>query len=73
VAPSGLGVREASMYGLLLAIASPGVALGTTVLNRLAITLVEVVLLGFGILAWRLRPSGTSPTWSEPDLAQRAS
>jgi uncharacterized membrane protein YbhN (UPF0104 family) len=73
LAPSGLGVREGSMYGLLLAVAGEGVALGATLLNRLAITLVEVVLLGFGILAWRLRPSGTSPTWSEPDLAQRAS
>src|SRR3954471_5429583 len=40
LAPSGLGVREASMYGLLLAIVPSGVALGTTLLNRLAITLV---------------------------------
>lgn len=55
IAPSGLGVREASMYGLLLAIASPGVALGTTVLNRLAITLVEAALLGAGVLLWRSR------------------
>jgi uncharacterized membrane protein YbhN (UPF0104 family) len=55
VAPSGLGVREASMYGLLLAIASPGVALGTTVLNRLAITLVEAALLAAGVLLWRSR------------------
>ena len=53
LAPSGLGVREASMYGLLLAVASPGVALGATVLNRLAITIVEAALLGLGVLAWR--------------------
>lgn len=53
LAPSGLGVREASMYGLLLAVASPGVALGATVLNRLAITVVEGALLGVGVLAWR--------------------
>ena len=55
LAPSGLGVREASMYGLLLAVASPGVALGTTVLNRLAITLVEAALLAAGVLLWRAR------------------
>jgi glycosyltransferase 2 family protein len=55
LAPSGLGVREASMYGLLLAVASPGVALGTTVLNRLAITVVEAGLLGTAVLAWRMR------------------
>jgi uncharacterized membrane protein YbhN (UPF0104 family) len=55
LAPSGLGVREASMYGLLLAIASPAVALGATVLNRLAITLVEAVLLAAGVVLWRWR------------------
>jgi glycosyltransferase 2 family protein len=53
LAPSGLGVREASMYGLLLAVASPAVALGATVLNRLAITVVEAALLGLGVLIWR--------------------
>lgn len=52
LAPSGLGVREASMYGLLLAVASPGVALGAIVLNRLAITVVEAGLLGTAVLAW---------------------
>ena len=30
-APSGLGVREASMYGLLLAVTTPGVALDVIV------------------------------------------
>lgn len=69
LAPSGLGVREASMYGLMLAVASAPVALGATVLNRLAITLVEAVLLGVGVLAWRagrrargeLSPSSAGP------------
>ncbi|MDQ3161444.1 MAG: lysylphosphatidylglycerol synthase domain-containing protein, partial [Actinomycetota bacterium] len=53
-APSGLGVREASMYGLLLAVVSEGVALGATVLNRVAITLVEALLLAGAALASRL-------------------
>ena len=53
IAPSGLGVREASMYGLVLAVAPGGVALGAVVLNRIAITVVELVLLGAGILLWR--------------------
>lgn len=47
-APSGLGPREASMYGLMLAIAPEAQALGATVLNRVAITLVEVILLLVG-------------------------
>jgi uncharacterized membrane protein YbhN (UPF0104 family) len=51
IAPSGLGVREASMYGLMLAVTTNGVALGATVLNRIAITLVEAALLLFGALA----------------------
>ncbi len=53
-APSGLGVREASMYGLLLAVVSEAVALGATVLNRLAITAVEAALL-LGAVAARRR------------------
>lgn len=56
IAPSGLGVREASMYGLLLAVVSEGVALGATVLNRLTITGVEAALLLIpAVSAWRLR------------------
>ena len=55
IAPSGLGVREASMYGLMLAVASSGAALGATVLNRVTITVVEAALLLVGMLAWRLR------------------
>ena len=52
-APSGLGAREASMYGLLLAVTSAGPALGVTVMNRFLITVVEVALFGAGLLAWR--------------------
>jgi uncharacterized membrane protein YbhN (UPF0104 family) len=52
-APSGLGPREASMYGLILAVAGQGAALGATVLNRVAITLVEVLLLVVGGLLLR--------------------
>jgi uncharacterized membrane protein YbhN (UPF0104 family) len=51
--PSGLGAREASMYGLLLAITDKAPALGATVVNRLAITLVEVLLFVVGIATWR--------------------
>jgi uncharacterized membrane protein YbhN (UPF0104 family) len=56
VTPSGLGVREASMYGLLLAVTTKGVALGVTVLNRLTITIVEAGLLLVGALALRFSP-----------------
>jgi uncharacterized membrane protein YbhN (UPF0104 family) len=51
--PSGLGFREASMYGLLLAVTSEGAALGATLLNRLVITLVEVALFAVGLVTWR--------------------
>jgi uncharacterized membrane protein YbhN (UPF0104 family) len=54
--PSGLGAREASMYGLLLAVTSEGPALGVTLINRLVITTVEVVLFGVGVVAWRSAP-----------------
>jgi uncharacterized membrane protein YbhN (UPF0104 family) len=53
--PSGLGAREASMYGLLLAVTTSGPALGVTLLNRLAITLVELALFGAGVVTWRPR------------------
>jgi hypothetical protein len=56
ITPSGLGVREASMYVLLLAVTTEGVALGVTVLNRLTITIVEAALLVVGALAWRFLP-----------------
>ncbi|HUZ15926.1 MAG TPA: lysylphosphatidylglycerol synthase domain-containing protein [Gaiellaceae bacterium] len=54
-APSGLGPREASMYGLLLAVTTPGRALGAVALNRLALTVVEVLLLVVGGLLLRRR------------------
>jgi uncharacterized membrane protein YbhN (UPF0104 family) len=57
-APSGLGVREASMYGLLIAVAEKGPALGATLLNRLTITLVEVALFAIGLVTWRLTRRG---------------
>jgi uncharacterized membrane protein YbhN (UPF0104 family) len=56
ITPSGLGVREASMYALLLPLTTKGVALGVTVLNRLTITIVEAALLGAGALVWRFVP-----------------
>jgi uncharacterized membrane protein YbhN (UPF0104 family) len=52
-APSGIGVREASMYGLLLAVATPGQALGAVALNRLALTGVELLLALVGGLLLR--------------------
>ncbi len=67
-APSGLGVREASMYGLLLAVASGGVALGAVVLNRLAITVVEAALLLIGVLLLRRSPAQVQ---EEPEREQR--
>jgi uncharacterized membrane protein YbhN (UPF0104 family) len=57
-APSGLGVREGSMYGLMLAVAPKGAALGAIVLNRVVITLVEIVLLLLGGLILRRREDG---------------
>ncbi|HEX4930844.1 MAG TPA: lysylphosphatidylglycerol synthase transmembrane domain-containing protein [Gaiellaceae bacterium] len=54
-APSGLGVREASMYGLLLAVVGEAVALGAIVINRLTITVVEAALLLLGALLLRRR------------------
>ena len=50
--PSGLGAREASMYALLLAVTSSGAALGATLLNRLAITIVELALFAVGVVSW---------------------
>ena len=41
------------MYGLLLAVAGEAVSLGATVLNRLAITLVEAALLLVGAVLLR--------------------
>jgi glycosyltransferase 2 family protein len=74
-APSGLGAREGSMYGLMLAITAQGAALGATVLNRVAITLVEILLLVVGGFVLRrqetasataVRQPATSPDTSSP-------
>jgi hypothetical protein len=46
------------MYGLLLAVTSEGPALGATVLNRLAITLVELLLFVVGLATWRATQRG---------------
>jgi hypothetical protein len=71
-APSGLGVREASMYGLLVVVVPAGAALGATVLNRLAITLVEAALLGGGVLFSRARGKGSaSPVAADGEVDER--
>ncbi len=58
-APSGIGAREASMYGLLLGVTTSGAALGVALINRLAITIVELLLFAIGVVSWRLtRPRG---------------
>ncbi len=66
-APSGLGPREASMYGLMLAVATKGEALGATALNRVAITLVEVLLLLVGGVLLRGRGGEERAEASLPD------
>jgi uncharacterized membrane protein YbhN (UPF0104 family) len=43
--PSGLGVREGAMAAFMLALAPDGAVVGAVVLNRLAITVVEALLL----------------------------
>jgi uncharacterized membrane protein YbhN (UPF0104 family) len=70
-APSGLGAREASMYGLLLAITSEGPALSVTVVNRLAITLVELALFGAGVATWRMARRATEPRNATGDEGER--
>jgi hypothetical protein len=47
------------MYGLMVVLVPAAAALGATVLNRFAITLVEAALLGGGVLGSRLRRSGS--------------
>jgi uncharacterized membrane protein YbhN (UPF0104 family) len=57
--PGGLGAREGAMYGLLTAAGiSSGPALGVTLLNRLAITLVELALFATGVVSWPGRKGG---------------
>ena len=68
IAPSGLGVREGTMYGLMLAVVPEGAALGATLLNRVAITVVELLLLLVGGLILRARGGDEA---DEPDEAMR--
>jgi hypothetical protein len=53
------------------------VALGTTLVNRVAITVVEALLLGGAVAVWgfgrRDRDEASDqPAWPEPDLARRS-
>jgi hypothetical protein len=75
-APSGLGAREGSMYGLMLAVVAPGAALSATLLNRVSITVVEVLLLLVGGLILRRTEArqglrGSSPGSVSPEPAPR--
>ena len=70
-APSGLGVREAAMYGLLIAVTNHTTALGTTILNRLAITVVEIGLFVCGLFLWRITNRGsTRGARPDPGIAE---
>ena len=71
IAPSGLGAREGAMYGLLVAVLSPPAALGTVVLNRFAITVVEVALLA--AVGTRNRHGELPPDEADPAAAADAS
>jgi uncharacterized membrane protein YbhN (UPF0104 family) len=79
-APSGLGVREGSMYGLMLAVAPKGAALGAIVLNRVVITLVEILLLVIGGLLLRraedqatVRATASRQPATSPDASRSGS
>jgi hypothetical protein len=75
-APSGLGARESSMYGLMLAIAPQGAALGATVLNRVAITLVEALLFAIGSIVLRqgrVRPTASRQPATSADTSRSGS
>ncbi len=65
-APSGLGPREATMYGLLLALVTPGEALGAVALNRLALTVVELLLFVVGSVVLRGRGRAEPAEPAEP-------
>jgi uncharacterized membrane protein YbhN (UPF0104 family) len=71
IAPSGLGAREGAMYGLLVAVLSPPAALSTVVLNRFAITVVEVALLA--AVGTRNRRGELPPDEADPAAAADAS
>ena len=54
------------MYTALTAVTRSGAALGATALNRVAITLVEAMLLGIGVVLWRLRGPALPPPSPPP-------
>jgi hypothetical protein len=58
------------MYGLLIAVTSHSTALGTTILNRVAITAVEVGLFLCGLVLWRV--GSRSPGRNAPPDAEIA-
>jgi len=72
-APSGLGAREGSMYGLMLAITTQGAALGATVLNRVAITIVELLLLAVGGFVLRRQERATATASRHPATSPETS
>jgi hypothetical protein len=58
------------MYGLLLAVTSAGPALGVTLLNRLVITVVEVVLFAVGVVSWRSSGQQAHPPDGQPQTSR---
>ena len=72
-APSGLGAREGSMYGLMLAVTSHGAALGATLLNRVAITLVELLLLAAGAFALSRQERASATASRQPATSAETS
>jgi uncharacterized membrane protein YbhN (UPF0104 family) len=66
IAPSGLGVREASTYAFVIAVAPHDAALGAVVLNRFVITVVEAILLA-GAAAWPGSKEPELPLEPEPE------
>ena len=71
VAPSGLGVREGSMYGVMLAIASAPHALSAVALNRVAITLIEILLALVGGFVLRRRSEQGAADGRAPAAQER--
>jgi uncharacterized membrane protein YbhN (UPF0104 family) len=53
--PSGLGVREGAVGAFMLALAPESAVVGAVVLNRLAITIVEALLLAAAVALSRGR------------------
>jgi hypothetical protein len=66
-APSGLGVREGTVYALLLAYMDSSTALVVVALNRLLLTGVEALLLGGVVLYRRTRARSQPLVTPEPE------